>query len=51
MTANASLSDAGVLLSAAFAHTDAANAAAPKAPDTHARMNSHLQYREMFMQD
>src|SRR5712664_956399 len=41
MTANASVSDAGVFLSVAFAHIDAANnAAAPQAVSTHARMNS-----------
>jgi hypothetical protein len=51
MTANASASDAGAVLSAAPAHIAAANAADPQAVNTHARMNSPLSVREMFTQD
>src|ERR1700688_4746491 len=39
MTANASVSDAAVFVSAAFTHNEAANATAPQALNTHARMN------------
>jgi hypothetical protein len=39
MTANASVSDAAVFVSAAFMHHEAANAAVPQVLNTHARMN------------
>src|SRR3982074_1350049 len=51
MTANASSSDTGVFLSAAFAHTDAVNAAARQVLNTLARMNSLLRTSRNITQD